>query len=227
MPILRRLTQIERRWRAHFNVAPIDAGTWRKARIYNAWFDHGILRTVWTNQAEIAPGVYRSNHPTEARLRRLKALGLKSVLSLRDSPEAAHNATERLWCEDLGLALLVVGMSDKAAPTRASLLALIEAFGRIERPFLIHCKAGADRAGLASAVYLLAVEGVPLPVARRMLSFRFFHLRGSRAGVLGAVLDAYGADGGEAALPFADWVATRYDPEGVARAFLARRGRAH
>jgi hypothetical protein len=29
----------------------------------------------WTNEAEIAPGVWRSNHPTQARLQRLKARG--------------------------------------------------------------------------------------------------------------------------------------------------------
>ena len=71
---------------------------------------------VWTNQAEIAPGVWRSNHPTKARLKRLKALGLRTVISLRGGGDAAHNATERLWCEELGLTLRSVGMSDKVAP---------------------------------------------------------------------------------------------------------------
>jgi len=207
--MFRRLTDIERRWRAHYNVAPVDDETWRKARIYNAWFDHAILRTVWTNQAEIAPGVWRSNHPTKARLKRLKALGLRTVISLRGGGDAAHNATERLWCEELGLTLRSVGMSDKVAPPRETLLHLIDTFREVETPLLIHCKAGADRAGLASAVYLLTMTDAPLPEARAMLSWRFLHLRSSKAGVLDAVLDAYAAD---SATPFAEWVASAYDP---------------
>ncbi|MCU4653672.1 tyrosine-protein phosphatase [Roseibacterium sp. SDUM158016] len=224
MPLFRRLYDLERRWRAHYNVVPVDDETWRRARIYNAWFDHAILRTFWTNEAEVAPGVLRSNHPTKRRLKRLKAAGLRSVLSLRASPGAAHSATERLWCEELGLTLRTVAMTDKAAPTPASLLALIETFREIERPFLIHCKAGADRAGLASAIYLMVFEGRPVAEARKMLSVRFLHLRSSRAGVLGAVLDAYEADGAGAAMPFEAWVATRYDPAAVAAAFAAGRG---
>lgn len=204
----RRLIDLERRWRDHYNVAPVDDETWRRARIYNAWFDHAILRSFWTNEAEIAPGVWRSNHPTKARLKRLKARGLRTVLSLRGDPGAAHNATERIWCAELGLTLIQVGMSDKHAPKRATLLELIETFRQAETPLLIHCKSGADRAGLASAIYLMTMQGVPLPEARRMLSLRFLHLRASRAGVLDAVLDAYGA---RQDMPFADWVAEVYD----------------
>jgi protein tyrosine phosphatase (PTP) superfamily phosphohydrolase (DUF442 family) len=207
--MFRRLNEIERRWRAHYNVAPVDAETWRRARIYNAWFDHAILRTFWTNQSEIAPGVWRSNHPGRARLARLKARGLRSVISLRGGGDEAHNATERAWCEDLGLTLHFVNMSDKALPRRETLLALIDTFRRVEKPLLIHCKAGADRAGLASAIWLMTMEGAPLREARKMLSWRYLHLRSSRAGVLGRVLDAYE---GSRDMPFADWVAEVYDP---------------
>jgi protein tyrosine phosphatase (PTP) superfamily phosphohydrolase (DUF442 family) len=224
MSILRRLTDLERRLRAHYNVAPVDDETWRRARIYNAFFDHALLRSFWTNEAKIAPGVWRSNHPTEARLRRFKARGVKSVLSLRGNAPSAHNATERLWCDALGLTLHNLSMQDNRAPRSDQLLSLIETFRGIETPFVLHCKSGADRAGLASAVYLMVMENAPLSRARAMLSWRFLHLRRSRAGVLDAVLDAYEADGAEAALPFEDWVATRYDEDAVNAAFARSRG---
>lgn len=210
--MFRRLNNLERRWRAYYNVAPVDADTWRRARIYNAWFDHAILRTVWTNQAEIALGVFRSNHPTKTRLKTLKERGLRTVISLRGGVQSAHTATERLWCEELGLTLRMVRMSDKVAPQPETLLTLIETFRQAETPMLIHCKAGADRAGLASAVYLLAMAGAPLAEARRMLSWRFLHLRSSKAGVLDKVLDAYAR---EADMRFEDWVTTRYDPDAL------------
>jgi protein tyrosine/serine phosphatase len=225
MPLLRRLTDLERRLRAHYNVAPVDAETWARANVYNLWFDHAIFRTFWTNQAEIAPGVLRSNHPTRARLKRLKEAGLVSVLSLRGSDPTAHNETERLWCAELGLKLHTVAMQDRRAPRRETLLEVIAAFRVIEKPFLIHCKAGADRAGMASAIYLMVIEGEPLTRARRMLSWRHWHVPGSRAGVLGAVFDAYAADGAEAAMPFETWIATRYDAAAVDAAFRHRRGR--
>lgn len=225
MPLLRRLTDLERRLRGHYNVAPVDAETWARAKTYNLWFDHAIFRTVWTNQAEVVPGVLRSNHPTRARLKRLKARGLVSVLSLRGSDPSAHNETERLWCQELGLKLHTVAMQDRRAPRPETLLEVIAAFRVIEKPFLIHCKAGADRAGMASAIYLMVIEGIPLAEARRMLSWRHWHVTGSRAGVLGAVFDAYAEDGAEAAMPFETWVETRYDAAAVDASFQTRRGR--
>ena len=44
-----------------------------------------------------------------------------------------------------------------------------------------------------------------------MLSWRFLHLRSSKAGVLDAVLDAYAAD---SATPFAEWVGLGLRPDG-------------
>ena len=225
MPLLSRLNDLERRLRRHYNVAPVDAETSARARIYNLWFDHAIFRILWTNQAEVAPGVLRSNHPTRARLARLKADGLVSVLSLRGSDPSAHNATLRLWCDELGLTLHTVAMKDRRAPRPETLLELIATFRAIEKPFLMHCKAGADRAGMASAIWLMVMEGVPLSRARRMLSWRHWHVARSPAGALGAVFDAYAADGAEAAMPFETWLATRYDADAVDAAFQARRGR--
>lgn len=223
--MLRRLTDIERRLRARYDVAPVDEATWARARIYNTWFDHAILRGLWTNEAEIAPGVFRSNHPTKARLMALKARGVVSVLSLRGNSVSAHNETERLWCEEIGLRLHRVSMKDNRAPRAETIAHLLATFREIERPFVMHCKAGADRAGLASAVYLMAIGGVPLAQARGMLSWRFWHLRRSRAGVLDAFLDAYEADGAEAAMPFETWVATRYDRDAVNRVAGVTRGK--
>jgi hypothetical protein len=57
------------------------------------------------------------------------------------------------------------------------------------------------------------------------MSWRFWHLRNSRAGVLGAVLDAYEAVGAEGAMPFETWIDERYDSEAVAKAFAERPGR--
>lgn len=43
------------------------------------------------------------------------------------------------------------------------------------RPVLIHCEAGADRSGVASALYKLLVAKRPVQEASEQLSFRYGH----------------------------------------------------
>ncbi len=210
---MRKLVEIERRWRAYYNVAPTDPETWARARIYNLWFDHAVLRLFWTNQMEIAPGVFRSNQPTPGRLIRLRDQGIKSILSLRGRADSAHYLTEKIYCAELGLTLHTLGFSDKAPPTRAGILALIDLFRHIEKPFVMHCKSGADRAGLAAAIYLLVITGQSLQEAQKMLSLRFFHIRRSHAGELDRVLAGFAQNGG--GRDFETWVRTHYDPHNL------------
>jgi protein tyrosine phosphatase (PTP) superfamily phosphohydrolase (DUF442 family) len=207
------LIRFERRWRKHFNVEPVDAETTRKAVIYMRWFDHEVVRTIWTNQAEIAPGVLRSNQPTVERLERLAQSGITNVLSLRGVGQGAPYFTEKMACDRLGMSFDAIALNARRAPTQDELLSLIEIFRRIERPFLMHCKSGADRAGLASAIYLMVIEGQPVQQARRMLCMSYFHFKWSATGVLDRVLDAFETTG--EGLAFERWVATRYDPAAI------------
>lgn len=212
-----------RRWKAYYNVAPTCPETEARAKTFVRWFDQGLLRERWTNQAEIAPGVLRSNHPTPERLAVLAQSGLKSVLSLRGLKPTAHLHLETKACRDLGLTFVSVGLSDKRAPTVAHVEALMEAFSAIERPFLMHCKAGADRAGLASALYLMEFEGYSFDQARPMLSRRYGHVRWSKAGILDAVLDAYGRRVASGPISFLTWAQTEYDPDAISAGFRQRR----
>lgn len=194
------------------------------ARAYMLWYDHEIVRIPWSNLARVAPGVWRSNQPTHARLARWKKrLGLKSVLFLRGAMEEPPLLFEKESCEALGLDFVNVPLAARSAPPRKALLDLIDAFRRIEKPFLMHCKSGADRASLASAIYLIAIEGAPVARARRMLSLRFVHLKWTKTGVLDALLDAYEHAQTETGASFEDWVRTDYDAEALQRGFDAAR----
>lgn len=217
------LAEYVRRQKSYYNVVPICARTEARAKAFVRWFDHGLLRERWTNQAEIAAGVLRSNHPSPERLAILAQAGLKSVLSLRGLKPTAHFHLETKACRDLGLTFLSVGLSDKRAPTVAHFEALMETFSRIERPFLIHCKAGADRAGLASAIYLMEFEGHSFDQARSMLSRRYGHIRWSKAGILDEVLDAYGRRLASGPVRFLKWAQTDYDPDAISAGFRMRR----
>jgi protein tyrosine/serine phosphatase len=99
---------------------------------------------------------------------------------------------------------------------------------RIAYPALFHCKSGADRAGLMSALYLMLREGAGPEVARRQLSLRYLHFAGSRTGVLGHMIDAYAADRRASAargepLPFIAWARTAYDPAAITASFKSTR----
>ena len=66
-----RLAQIfkgwEQRLQRHYHANLSSPDNRRRALIWNRWLDHGILRVLWTNQFQIAPGVWRSNHPPQSR----------------------------------------------------------------------------------------------------------------------------------------------------------------
>jgi protein tyrosine/serine phosphatase len=185
--------------------------------------DHGLLRLAWSNAGVVVPGVlYRSNQPTPGRLaREAKRLGLRCVLNLRGACGNGADALERAAAARLGLAFLDLPLRSRVAPPRDLLLALIEVLQRMPVPALVHCKSGADRAGFASAVFLL-LRGASVRQAMRQLSWRHGHLRGSGAGVLGAVLAGYARDA-EGRRDFADWVREEYDPAAIQAGFRAGR----
>lgn len=218
-----RIDVVEQRIRRKFNVIPDSPENRRKARIYALYFDHELLRILWSNEYEIAPGVWRSNHPTRARFERLRDRGITRVINLRGAGESAHYMTEQETCAELGLELHSIGLNARHAPPAQALLDLVALFRQIDKPFVMHCKSGADRAGLASAIYLLAIEGRPVAEARKMFSLRFVHLKFSKTGVLDALLDAYEARQAKGAIGFEDWLRSEYDADRLQAAFNARR----
>lgn len=221
MSLVKRISEWERRLRASYNTDLSTPESRRRAHIYNLWFDHAILRTLWTNQFPVAPGVWRSNQPTHARLVRLKAMGVRSILNLRGAAGAAHYLTEAESCRRLGLTLVDCTLQARDAAPRANIEALIRAFREIERPFVMHCKSGADRAGFAAAIYLMVIEGRPLPEARPMLAVKYIHLKWTRTGVLDFILDRYEAHHAETGIGFEEWIATEYDHAALQTAYDA------
>lgn len=197
----------------------------KRARFFINWVDHGILRVLWHNHQEIAPGVFRSNHPTEDRLRNYKAEGLKTVVNLRGASLQPHYQLEKGLCQTLDLTLIDIPMNATRAPSREIFEQLFDVFDTAERPMMFHCKSGADRTGIVSAAYLLYQGGL-IADAREQLSLRFVHLRNSNKGVLDEVLEAYSAANYLEPIGFRDWIRTAYDPAAVDAAFKVRRAKA-
>lgn len=147
-------------------------------------------------------------------------MGINTILNLRGAGHSAAHLFEVESCRALGLDLVSVSLRARLAPERDAVLGLFEAFRTIEKPFLMHCKSGADRAGLASALYVLAY-GATVAQARRHLSFRYLHVRASRTGVLDHILDLYEARQAETAIGIEKWFATEYDARAADAGFDA------
>lgn len=184
----------------------------RRAWHFHFWVDHEFLRYPWTNFDEIAPGAFRSNHPTRGRFKAYADRGIRSILTLRGGEDRPHHLFELEACRDFGLAFHCVPMSARHAPQVAQLTAVFDVLDRIERPFLMHCKSGADRTGLVSALYLLHYENTPLAQAQRQLSFRYVHLRRTKTGILDFFLDTYARQTEATGIGIRDWITTDYNP---------------
>lgn len=208
----------ERRWKDGWADDISRPGARRNAWLDMLVFDHGLLRLTWRNLHEIAPGVWRGNQPGPGEIRALKARGFRAVLNLRGETRYGSYLLEREACEAAGLRLVDFKMHSRQLPEVEKLHQLDQVFRAIERPFLIHCKSGADRAGFASALYLL-FEGVEPAVAKRQLSLRYLHVRSAATGVLDYMIEAYEADHAARSIAFRDWIDSRYDPVALASGF--------
>lgn len=196
------------------------ASSWK----HYLWMDHGVLRFWWRNFEQIAPDVYRSNHPHHARFKLYRDMGIKSVLNLRGPGNRAHYLFEVESLAELGMTMVDVPMGARVVPKKETLQALFAAFDSIEKPFLMHCKSGADRTGIASAMYLLDKTDISDDEVRKQLSFRYIHIRKTATGVLDYVLNEYLARRAATGIPVRDWIATEYDQVALEAGYAAHKG---
>jgi protein tyrosine phosphatase (PTP) superfamily phosphohydrolase (DUF442 family) len=184
--------------------------------------DHGIFRRAYLNFHEVAPGVWRSAQPGPRDIRRLSKRGLRTVINLRGIRDCGSFRLEQQACEKYRIRLINFKMRSRGVPERQTIHDLAALFRNIEYPVLIHCKSGADRAGLMSALYLLVHEGRPLDEAIRQLSLRYGHFKQADTGVLDHFLECYRADAARAPMHFMTWAETHYDPVAVRASFKPR-----
>lgn len=123
--------------------------------------------------------LYRSGQPDAARLATaIDQYGIRTVLNLRGRNVGRdwYDAETRV-CQEKGVAHVDYAMSNRDWPTLDMLKAVIETLRTAEYPMLIHCEGGADRTGVVSAIYRMAVLGNPKPEALHELSIEHFHFR--------------------------------------------------
>lgn len=105
-----------------------------------------------------------------------KNYAIKTIINLRgDNSGSSWYDAEIAQAKALGITHVDFGMSASRELTQAEAATLVGILERAEKPVLIHCKAGADRSGLASALYVAAVAKLGETAAEEQISIRYGH----------------------------------------------------
>jgi protein tyrosine phosphatase (PTP) superfamily phosphohydrolase (DUF442 family) len=184
--------------------------------------DHGIFRLIYANSHRMSDKAWRSAQPAPHQLRAFAKAGVRTIVNLRGERDCGSYWLERRACQRYGLKLVNFQMRSRAAPTREELWGAKRLFDEIEYPMLMHCKSGADRAGIMSVLYRHLHEGVPIEQAKRELSIRYGHIRQAHTGILDYFFERYLADNAVRPMPFFEWVDTVYDPEELRATFRSK-----
>jgi len=183
--------------------------------------DHGLFRLAYLNSHPLGSAAIRSAQPAPLDLRRFADAGGRTVLNLRGPRDCGSYRLEQRSCAAHGLALIDFPLGSRAAPSKDSIHAAARLFGQIAYPVLMHCKSGADRAGLMAVLYMHLKECVPMADAVKQLSWRFGHFRNADTGILDAFFESYLAFNAKTPIAFLDWVDAHYDPVALKRDFRA------
>jgi protein tyrosine phosphatase (PTP) superfamily phosphohydrolase (DUF442 family) len=149
-----------------------------------------------SNRHTVLPGrVYRCAQPDGSDLRELvRDKHIKTVINLRGvSPGYDWYQVEARTLHELNVSQEDVTLSANRLPPPAELRRLIDVLDHTDYPVLLHCKQGADRTGLASAVVLLLYTDATLADARWQISPVYGHFRFGRTAAIDAFFDRYEA----------------------------------
>ena len=194
----------------------------RRAVLDYLWRDHAYLRLAFSNAHWISPELVRANQPWPFQLKAWKARGVRTVINLRGGFDASFYALEKDACARLGLRLVDFTVTSREPPTREQILGAKRLFATIEYPALMHCKSGADRAGVMSVLYMHFRQGKTIREALAQLSPKYLHVRQGLTGVLDFVFERYLEQGEPDGLSFLEWVESpAYDPRALKAEFRA------
>ena len=194
----------------------------RRATLDYLWRDHAYLRLGFRNAHWISDELVRTNQPWPFQLKAWRAAGIRTVVNLRGGMHTSFRALEVEACRREGLELVDFVIASRDVPTAERVIAARELFQTLRYPALMHCKSGADRAGIMAVFYMHFRQGKPIREALEQLSPKYLHVKAGLTGVLDYIFERYLAEGEPAGLSFVDWVLTPgYDPATIKADFKA------
>ncbi|MEL6956377.1 MAG: protein tyrosine phosphatase [Pseudomonadota bacterium] len=193
----------------------------QRARRELIWGDHGFLRVRFQNLHQISDEMWRSNQPSPRQIEdHARERGIKTIINLRGPSTRGYYLLEKEACAANGIELVDFQVFSRDTPTVETVFGAKDLFESIAYPALMHCKSGADRAGIMSVFYKLFRQGEPFDEATEQLSLRYLHVKQGKTGMLDYFFDAYRQFNAQTPKPFLDWVREDYDRLAVKAAFL-------
>lgn len=163
------------------------------AQVYAMTVEHNFTNVIRSNFHRIDEHAFRSSQPTTYQLKNIiKKHGIKTVLNLRGyEKNSPLKALEEKVCADADVKLIYVDTYSRKIPDAKILEEFRETFKKIEYPVLIHCKAGADRAGIGSMLYLHYHKGVDLDKTGQLKFWPYGHIKHARTGLIDLFVNLY------------------------------------
>lgn len=194
----------------------------RRAEHDLTWTDHGFLRAAFRNFHWIEPArMARANQPSPRQVARYAEMGFKTILNLRGPGNTGYYALEREACERHGIAMIDARMHSREPPSLTQILNAKQLFEEIAYPALMHCKSGADRAGVMAVLYKHFAMGAPIAEAVEQLRLKYLHVRQGKTGMIDFFFATYLAETKESGKAFLDWAREDYDQAKVKAAFMS------
>lgn len=138
----------------------------------------GWLSLAGNTHTVVDGELYRSGQMSAAVLSDfIEGHDIRTVVNLEGAhPGRAWYDAERRAVEAGGARLLDFAWSAGREVSPAEVRDFLAAMQDAPKPLLIHCRAGADRTGLAVALYLAGLKGANEETAEAQLSFRYGHV---------------------------------------------------
>ena len=136
----------------------------------------GVLRYEGNFHVVEAGLFYRSAQLDKAGFERtIRDHGIRSVLNLRGAAKGPWYRDEVAVSKALGVEHYDYHLSADRIVNAQQIEQILKIIRAAPKPILVHCSAGSDRAGLVSALYLLAIEGDSPSDAAKQLSLLYGH----------------------------------------------------
>ncbi|MBB35591.1 MAG: protein tyrosine phosphatase [Hirschia sp.] len=193
----------------------------RRARYELTWGDHGFLRVWFQNLHQISDEMWRANQPSPEQIREhARERGIKTIINLRGESPKGYYLLEKEACEANGIDLVDFQMFSRDTPTPEKVHGARDLFETIKYPALMHCKSGADRAGIMAVLYMHFRQGLPIRDAVEQLSFKYLHVKEGKTGMLDHFFQTYLKVEEDTGMSFMDWIDGPYDRLTVKEEFL-------
>lgn len=177
--------------------------------------DHGWIRAIINNNFySINEGVYRSGQPSPKLFEQyIIKHNIKSIINLRysDTSDQDIYLMQKNLCHKHNINMINIPISARRLPEKNKLKLILDTIKKIQKPFLVHCKTGADRTGFFMALYTFYNTN-DIELAKKQLSLKYLHIRYSSTGILDYFFNLIkNLELNNTELE--DWIEKKYDPQ--------------